>query len=72
MLENAGVVLSGLSRVEKAAFRCISPYTYFVKWPNTHRVICITSSWYLQLKPGIAQERGGRSQRSFARRKGCI
>jgi hypothetical protein len=36
MHENAAVVFSGLSRVEKALFECISTHIYLVKRTNTH------------------------------------
>ena len=36
-LEKAAGDFGGLSRVHKAAFRCINTYTYFGKRPNTHR-----------------------------------
>ena len=46
-LENAAGEFGALSRVEKAAFRCISACNYFRKRPNTHRDMLTLS---LQLK----------------------
>jgi hypothetical protein len=66
MLENAMVVLSGLSCIEKTVFQCISTYKYLVKWTNTHGDTSTPSSWYIQQKPENARERNGHSQRSFA------
>jgi hypothetical protein len=47
MLENTTVIFSGLSRVEKAVFKCISTYIYLVKPPNTHLLLALLASWYL-------------------------
>ena len=49
--ENAGALLSGLSRVEKASFRCVSTCIHLVKKYSTHGHIFTPSSWSLQHKP---------------------
>jgi hypothetical protein len=64
---NAATVLSGLSRIEKALNSCVSvlqngPILTEIDVPPP-------PSTYI-LKPPNARERGSRSQRSFARRKG--
>jgi hypothetical protein len=59
MLENAMVVLSCLSRVEKAVSQCISTYNYLTKRANTHRAVSTHSPWYMQQKHKKPQERGG-------------
>ena len=48
LLDNAPIDFGGLSRVEKAAFRCISTYVRLPKRLGTHRDLSNTSSWYLQ------------------------